>query len=172
MANGAAGVICSVLSCQSKTGSERAWKACRDGKGRTAGSCCLSFATNAMAIFSDSNWEYASSSGEVGVLDVVRLSESQDASDNRESAEGAAFRLAAMEARLGSEVDGRLRVWTSAWGATVAFFSDDDATVSRVATGSEEVLRISPGRSAADSNAVMVISDLDSSAFAVNSELL
>ena len=80
----------------------------------TAGSCGLSFATNAMAIFSDSNGEYASSSGEVGVLDVVRLSESQDALGNRESSEGAALLLAAMEATLGSEVDGRLTVWTSA----------------------------------------------------------
>ena len=125
-----------------------------------------------MAIFSDSNWEYASSSGEVGVLDVVRLSESQDAFGNRESSEGAAFLLAAMEATLGSEVDGRLTVWTSAWGATVAFFSGDDATVSSVATGSEEVLRISPGTSADGSNAVMVISALGSSAFTVTSELL
>ena len=123
-----------------------------------------------MAIFSDSNWEYASSSGEVGVLDVVRLSESQDAFGNRESSEGAAFRLSAMEATLGSEVDGRLTVWTSAWGATVAFFSGDDATVSQV--GLEEVLRISPGTSADGSNAVMVISALGSSAFTVTSELL
>ena len=135
-----------------------------------AGSCRLSFVTNGIAIFSDSNREYASSSGEVGVFEVVQLSETKGTSGNRDSSEGAAFLLAAIEAALGSEVDGRLTVWTSAWGTIGAFFSGDDATVSQV--GSEEVLWISPGRSAVGSNAVMVISALDSSAFTVNSELL